>query len=467
MELIFERGEASTSLSHILRQLPPPPKVPPSATPPPKEEPRSVIIQSNGSGCEKSQTQIVNELNLRTNSVDEGGFETMKKEVVIKDAVDNDKRSKSLFERQLSDILEATVGRQKRAKVTNSQTSPNKGGRLKKLFMKSDRKTSKENVEQNVSDISDKIRSAPSSPSTLRRFFRRSSFQKSLPKMSKARSETSLLPGREKSPKFVEEIISPKKLLKRSKSLNDGQSVTPKVEVLAKKSTNPFENNDDNLIVTSEMKSEQASEPFYHTINSETSPSKENDEVDRLYGGIVERQICNLNENVESRCFDCHLIQNGGNRVVSVYENLEDEIEIEKEEIPKRKKPILLPTRKVTISELIAECEDYVKTEQFTRDLSSEILNMFLQERSNHSSSNPFENDSDAFTPPATPTHHYDVPSNVVSNVGPSSVVSNEENNTEFQSNLPKFPFVHVDSRDSIYENGEAENKGSASVRCV
>ena len=327
MELIFERGEASTSLSHILRQLPPPPKVPPSATPPPKEEPGSVIIQSLGSDLlEKCQTQTVNEENLRTNGVveSEKDFETMKKKVVIKDAIDSDKRSKSLFERQLSDILEATVGRQKRPKVTNNQTSSNKGGRLKKLFMKSDRKMSNENVDKNISDISDKIRSAPSSPSTLRRFFRRSSFQKSLPKLSKARSETSLISGREKSPKLVEEIVSPKKQLKRSKSLNDGQSVDPKVDVSKTKSTNPFENNYDDELATSERKTDQESEPFYHTINSETLPSKEVDEIDRLFGGIVERRMCKSNDNDESRCFDCHLNQNGGNRVVSVYENIDD-----------------------------------------------------------------------------------------------------------------------------------------------
>lgn len=36
-----DRGEASRSLSHILRQLPPPPKGPPSVTPPPSSDSRS------------------------------------------------------------------------------------------------------------------------------------------------------------------------------------------------------------------------------------------------------------------------------------------------------------------------------------------------------------------------------------------------------------------------------------------
>ena len=30
---------------------------------------------------------------------------------------------------------------------------------------------------------------------------------------------------------------------------------------------------------------------------------------------------------------------------------------------------------------MIRECEDYVKTEEFTKDLSSQILKMFMQER--------------------------------------------------------------------------------------
>ena len=36
----------------------------------------------------------------------------------------------------------------------------------------------------------------------------------------------------------------------------------------------------------------------------------------------------------------------------------------------------------VAIAALIQECEEYVKTEEFTKDLSSQILKMFMQERS-------------------------------------------------------------------------------------
>ena len=51
------------------------------------------------------------------------------------------------------------------------------------------------------------------------------------------------------------------------------------------------------------------------------------------------------------------------------------------------------------IAALIQECEDYVKTEEFTKDLSSQILKMFMQERlvqnssslQNVTNSNPIE----------------------------------------------------------------------------
>lgn len=46
-----------------------------------------------------------------------------------------------------------------------------------------------------------------------------------------------------------------------------------------------------------------------------------------------------------------------------------------------KKEGSTLGTEKVNISLLIQECEDYVKTEEFTKDLSSEILKMFMQER--------------------------------------------------------------------------------------
>jgi hypothetical protein len=142
----------------------------------------------------------------------------------------------------------------------------------------------------------------------------------------------------------------------------------------------------------------------------------------------------------------------------------------------------------VTISELIAECEDYVRTEQFTRDLSSHILDMFLHERSRNEcdaaasptigrpsddsvvtnpflsepcvkcssdaavtrdakSTNPFEIDFDDYASASTPQP------------GPETVLSPEVLSPE----VPKFPFVHVDSRDSLYENGsEAAAKVSS-----
>ena len=103
---------------------------------------------------------------------------------------------------------------------------------------------------------------------------------------------------------------------------------------------------------------------------------------------------------------------------------------------------------------------------------------MFLQERSNHSSTNnlnnnnnnsnnPFEenDDIDAFTTPTTTVHHYDVPSHVISAQELSDKMFDKMSESKFyrpknqtsvpEQSFPKFPFVHMDSRDSIYENGE------------
>ena len=425
--MLGERGEASTSLSHILRQLPPPPKGPPSATPPPTTT-SPPIIQSN----EPKEKVLLTEQNNVEFSLEKDQL-VCEIDVTDGEVCDTDRKTKtSLFERQLNDILDSTSAQRKRQKVEKTSTS--KGSRLRKLF---GIKTDKTNVDDNNADSVDitlKIRSEPSSPSTLRRFFRRSSFQKSTAKMSKSRSETSLNASglssgqdRDKNPKIVDELsLSIKKKLKRSKSLNDGQSTTPKVELLKPKSTNPFEDSDDE-IVTSERKQkepqpqqkqqqpyplqqqqqQQQQQPIYQTVVCERLSSNKNEaEIERLFGGIVEKRGCQMCSNSGNRCPECKMKQKRGHRVVSIYDNLDIDI--------KNNNNRLNPIRKVTVSELIAECEDYVKTEQFTRDLSSEILTMFLHERSNHvNSSNPFETDSDAFTtPPATPTHLYDTASN-------------------------------------------------------
>jgi hypothetical protein len=207
--------------------------------------------------------------------------------------------------------------------------SPSKsGGRLLKLFMKSDRKKSSEVIEK---EVSDKIRSAPSSPSTLRRFFRRPSLQTSSNAMSKSRSETSLNSGREKSPKLAEEICPKKPQLKRSKSLNDGRSNSPKVV----KSTNPFENDDD-------VDKADDSDHVYQTISCDKVSVMLPEEKDRQ---TDESRICEKSDN---RCFDCHLLQNGGgNRIVSVYENLDDE---DPDKTPTREIPIRCPLHEFAIS---------------------------------------------------------------------------------------------------------------------
>jgi hypothetical protein len=110
---------------------------------------------------------------------------------------------------------------------------------------------------------------------------------------------------------------------------------------------------------------------------------------------------------------------------------------------------------------------------------------MFLQERSNHSSNNnlnnnssnnnnPFEENDDVDDAFTTIIHHYDVPSNVVSTQEMSDKMSDDKvpdkmfdkmSESKFfspknqasvsEQSFPKFPFVHKDSRDSIYENGE------------
>lgn len=278
--------------------------------------------------------------------------------VDVKDVIESvDKRtSRSLFERQLNDIMESTVSQKKRQKVDNNSTST-KGGRLRKLFCK------KSDVAAADKNDVDKIKSEPSSPSTMCRFFRRSSFQKSLPKMSKSRSETSLATNvnNDKSPKLFDRIASPKIRLKRSKSLNDGQSNGPKVvvEKSTKKSTNPFENDEDDydVMATPEKKS---NEPVYQSINDKNEDDKnivDKNEIERLFGGIVERRsVCSECENGR-QCFDCRTKQSV--RVVSVYENLDNFENNNRQNCFEKPK-----LRKVTISELIAECEDYVKTEQ-------------------------------------------------------------------------------------------------------
>ena len=535
-----------------MRQLPPPPK----ATPPPEifcsnsnnnnnshfnssnndndivsNCNKQPIIQSNKSESETEEKNLAETRQI----FPEGHFETMTTNDKVKnvnnddggnkgfvgksDVSENDKKSRSLFERQLGDIRDATSGAKKRPNVdkTSSTSTPNKikGNKFLKLFTRCDRKAS--NGLDKTDDMSDKIRSAPSSPSTLRRFFRRSSFQKPASKMSKSRSETSLNAGREKSPKSSDRSCPKKVQLKRSKSLNDGQrSSVPRV---VEKSTNPFEDDDDdgdddddvvvvNGNVSHEPKFEESeSEPLYQTICFENVASaSENKCFTKTYDKVP--KVCEQDENPELRCFDCHLIQNGGNRVVSVYENLDDDIP---EPAPK---PIPIPTRdvqvrQVTISELIAECEDYVKTEQFTRDLSSHLLDMFMQERSKNSqkydcdlpvtqseftstqfdspvtkcdeavskyfvdtpvtksdavgatqqqqsdqtvieiskSLNPFETDFIDFSPTPTQSDQFSVQS--IFSADPSI------------SETPKFPFVHVDSRDSLYENG---NEGQATT---
>ena len=46
--------------------------------------------------------------------------------------------------------------------------------------------------------------------------------------------------------------------------------------------------------------------------------------------------------------------------------------------------PPATPAADLVIAALIEECEEYVRTEEFTKDLSSEILKLFMTERAQH-----------------------------------------------------------------------------------
>lgn len=63
-------------------------------------------------------------------------------------------------------------------------------------------------------------------------------------------------------------------------------------------------------------------------------------------------------------------------------------------------------------------------------------------------STNPFETEFDAF--PAELSDQFSVKS-----------VFSVETNHESQKDVPKFPFVHTDSRDSVYENGTGNEKSA------
>jgi len=99
------------------------------------------------------------------------------------------------------------------------------------------------------------------------------------------------------------------------------------------RSNNPFEDDDD----------DDETDSIYQTINYRKIPPNSAGGVEKWSTGYVEKRstessnVCDLEKSSDLRCFDCHLIQNGGNRVVSVYENLDDETEkTPKEKMPNR-----------------------------------------------------------------------------------------------------------------------------------
>jgi len=137
--------------------------------------------------------------------------------------------------------------------------------------------------------------------------------------------------------------------------------------------------------------------------------------------------------------------------------------------------PLALPRqgrKNLTISTLIAECEEYVKTDEFTKDLSDKLVNLFRGESSKNScqtSSSPSQTpgaskldqkfatstpeESDKMKkPPKIPEN---MRTKVVQKVDRAEKTEKNEKN-----NIPKFP---LNLRSSTYDNvgdSEAEDEG-------
>lgn len=155
-----------------------------------------------------------------------------------------EKSSQSLFERQISDIIESTLLKRRQKNPTKKKLN-NTVGKIRNLF-KSNSNNHRSNKSDSISHLPDNSkvypRSAPSSPSIKSRFFQRST----LTKISKSISESNI--HVEKPPTIIDKFFLTKSLntkikLKRSKSLNDSSTV--EVRFLKPRSTNPFENSDD------------------------------------------------------------------------------------------------------------------------------------------------------------------------------------------------------------------------------
>ena len=117
--------------------------------------------------------------------------------------------------------------------------------------------------------------------------------------------------------------------------------------------------------------------------------------------------------------------------------------------------------RDLTISSLIAECEEYVKTDEFTKDLSDNLVHLFSQNKSNpsHVSSTKTHTDPESRGSVTKPnTEKVSKPPKVPENfrskpTGKSDAVVDK---LEKDSSLPKFP---VAVRSSTYDNVGADNE--------
>ena len=109
--------------------------------------------------------------------------------------------------------------------------------------------------------------------------------------------------------------------------------------------------------------------------------------------------------------------------------------------------------RDLTISTLIAECEEYVKTDEFTKDLSDDLVHLFNQSKSyDHQSS------LTDWRPRSSNTESTRKPPRIPDSMRTTKISSKTEKND--RSNIPKFP---VYLRSSTYDNvmsEEVEDEG-------
>ena len=107
--------------------------------------------------------------------------------------------------------------------------------------------------------------------------------------------------------------------------------------------------------------------------------------------------------------------------------------------------------RDLTISTLIAECEEYVKTDEFTKDLSDQLVHLFNQNKS-CDNRNGSSNDE---RPPKTSSESMRKPPRIPESMR-TKISSKQDKNEKI--NIPKFP---VNLRSSTYDNvGVCEVEG-------